>query len=74
MRPQGRLQVLHDDLELAGRDLHAVVRRPHAPAGVRAGAAGDLTQLVGDLLLEPPDVSAGELAVGPVIAPDPGHP
>ena len=66
--------MLHDDIELAGRDLHAGVRLQHAPAGVRAWTAGSLTQLVDNLLHEPLDVSPDELAVGPVIAPDTGHP
>src|SRR5580693_3843039 len=67
-------QMLHGDLELTGRDLHPVVRIPHAPAGVRAGTASSLAQLVDNLLLEPRDVSPRELPVGPVIAPDTGHP
>ncbi len=66
--------MLHGDLELTGRDLHPGVRLQHAPAGVRAGTAGGLTQLVDDLLHQPLDVRPYELAVGPVIAPDTRHP
>src|SRR5215831_3976452 len=69
-----RRQMLHDDIELAGRGPHPRVRIPHAPAGVDAGTAGDLTQLIGDLLHEPRDISPCELSVGPVIPPDAGHP
>src|SRR4029077_2935544 len=43
-------------------------------AGVGAGAAGGLAQLVGDLLHEPRDVGPYELPVGPVIAAHAGHP
>ena len=49
-------QMLHDGIEFAGRGLHPGVRLPHAPAGVGAGTAGGLTQLVDDLLLKPRDV------------------
>src|SRR6266480_7903486 len=67
-------QMLHDDVELAGRRPHPGVRFLHAPAGVGAGAAGGLAQLVADLLQEPRDVGPGEFPVGPVIAPHAGHP
>src|SRR5262249_56618569 len=67
-------QMLHDDIELACRRPHPGVRFPHGPAGIGAGGAGDLPQLVGDLLQEPGDVGPRELPVGPVIAPNAGHP
>lgn len=69
-----RPQMFHDDLELTRRGLHPSVRLAHAPAGVGARTAGDLTQLVGDLLLEPRDVGPRELPIGSVIAPNTGDP
>jgi hypothetical protein len=69
--PAGRRHCRPD--ELAGRDLHSVVRLRHAPAGVGAGTAGRLTQLVDEVLLEVRDVGPPELPVDPVIASLAGH-
>ena len=66
--------MLHGDVELTGRGLHTGMCLGHAPAGVGAGAAGNLTQLVGELLHEPRNIGPDELPVGPVIAPDTRHP
>jgi len=66
--------MLHDCIELAGRGLHPSVRIPHAPAGVGAGTACGLTQLVDYLFLKPRDVSPLEFPVDPVIARDADYP
>ena len=68
------MQETHDGMAVTAGEFDVVMQHLGAALDELTVPKTEQDELVDDLLLEPLDVSPCELAVGPVIAPDTGHP
>src|SRR5262245_63253658 len=66
-------EVLHQRVEILAPDAHAGMHRPHVAAGIDAGAAGSLADLLDEMRLEPIDIGIGEESVDALVGRDVLH-